>query len=444
MALLALGLLLPALGCAVPQPRGDGDLTKRRESTTGRSYYLYLPKDYVEASPAERSERRWPLVVTFHGMKPFDVAHSQAREWEQEADRYGYVVVAPILRAFAVFGEFPLRSVNSAFKSDEEATLAILNEVFETTQADRNNVLSTSWSSGGYLAHYMLNRHPDVFTCLAVRQSNFSSSVLSEDQVSESLYHPVLILSTENDFAICKRESQRGIEWYEHHGYKNFAWVYIRHLGHQRTPDTAADFFARVAGVKPNRPPRVLMARQALDGNPTGIALLTGRMEQFERPPTRSEARERQQPAGRRQANRRASADSGAVTGGASRQATAPAPTARRQTERRDVVQPAGPLGIRVSSTVGFEPLLLQYSAVCPESWQRSAEFNWRLNGEQISQGINGQRTLLRPGDYMLELQVVTQDGREHRVSRQIRVLRAMETQAAQQAGDVAERPASR
>ena len=55
------------------------------------------------------------------------------------------------------------------------------------------------------------------------------------------------------------------IKWYESHGYKNFGWIYINDLGHERTPDTAADFFARVSGVQPNRPPAVLEEGAALE-----------------------------------------------------------------------------------------------------------------------------------------------------------------------------------
>ena len=144
---LALGLLL-ATGCAVPQPRGAGKLERLVEPTTRRGYWLYLPKEYVQADPATRAQRRWPVVVSFHGMKPFDNARPQALEWEQEADRYGYIVLAPELRAPDVFGQFPLRSVSSTLKGDEEATLAILDHVFANTHADPTNVLSTGWSSG--------------------------------------------------------------------------------------------------------------------------------------------------------------------------------------------------------------------------------------------------------------------------------------------------------
>lgn len=428
----AAALILTA-GCAVPQPRGEGTLQRVVESTTGRPYYLYLPKDYVEADEAKRAKRRWPLVVTFHGMKPYDGARAQALEWEQEADRYGFIVVAPVLKAFVfLFGEFPLRTINPAFKSDELATLAVLDHVLETTPADPGNVLSTSWSSGGYLAHYMLNRHPDRFTCLAVRQSNYSGSVLDPTAVSRSLYHPVLVLSTQNDFAVCKKESREAIEWYETHGYKNLAWVYINRLGHERTPDTAADFFARVCGVKPNRPPAALVRRQAIDGNPTGLALLRGKMEQLRRPPgTRdtpvgSSSADPGRPTQPRRTIRAASrADRNLAVAASEAHATPPVQSKpRREQREKPLHRTSSPIGIRVSSAIGFEPLLLVYSADCPSDWHRTADFYWTLDGKTIGHGINGQRTITEPGDHTLELLVITNNGAEHRTSRRIRVVR--------------------
>lgn len=426
--LLAGVVLLAAGGCAVPQPRGEGRLERRTEPSTGRTYYLYLPKEYVQADEAGRAARRWPLVVTFHGMKPYDTAYSQAREWEQEADRYGYIVAAPVLRTFVfLFGEFPLRTVNKALQSDERATLAVLDHVFATTRADPANVLSTSWSSGGYIAHYMLNRHPDRFTCLAVRQSNFSAAVLDPALTARSAYHPVLILSTQNDVGICKRESREAIKWYEGHGYRNFAWIFINRLGHERTPDTAADFFARVCGVQPNRPPVVLSGRQAVDGNPAGLALLAGNMAQLQRPPD--------QAAGAPAADDVRVAVRGDPTPPRPVRPASPARPPAAATVTPGPVTPGAaaaqaPLSISLSSAVGFEPLLLVYAAECPSDWQRSASFQWTLNGQRIGQGVNGQKTILAPGDYTLEVVVVTRDGAEHRARRQIRVLKSMEASA--------------
>ncbi|HUU94170.1 MAG TPA: prolyl oligopeptidase family serine peptidase [Phycisphaerae bacterium] len=430
--------LLPLLawlggpGCAVPQKRGEGELSRIVEPTSKRGYWLYLPKDYVEADQAGRRARRWPLVVTFHGMKPFDNARPQACEWQQEADRYGFVVVAPELKAPDMFGQFPVRTINPPFKSDEEATLAILDHVFANTDADPSNVLATSWSSGGYTAHYMLNRHPDRFTCLAVRQSNFSASVLDPEITQRSRYHPILIIYTQNDFSICKRESAEGVRWYETHGYENQFWVLIKDKGHERTPDLAAEFFGRVAGLRPNRPPEVLVQRQAIDGNAEGLALLAGKGTAF-----RSAA----VVAARPEVAARSTVASTRVTAGGDAAPTPPRdamlvrPQPAPSTERDDDARAAratemqrqtthrSPVSIHVSSAIAIEPLHVGFRAICPSDWTRTADFLWTLDGEPVCSGVNGHLTLSEPKKYTLGLLVVTAQGKEYRAYRKIRVL---------------------
>lgn len=421
-------ILLAAGGCAVPQPRGNGELSRVIDPQSHRGYWQYFPVELVKhrEDPAYQT-RRYPVVVSFHGMKPFDNALKQALEWELEADRYSYIVVAPELSAPDVFQQFPVRTIHPAFRGDEVATISILDHVFATTPADRGNVLSTSWSSGGYIAHYMLNRHPDYFSCLGVRQSNFSESVLDGELARRSVQSPVLIVNSENDFKICKTESREAVNWYERNGYQNVAWVYVRHLGHERTPDLAADFFARVIGIEPNWPPDVLVSRQAIDGNPRGLALLAGNLS----------------PAGRQPSGHTGLAAAGAPA----LAARTPRPTPIRTNGNPASAGMSGPrangtvtaasnvpgparaaqpdLGIYVSTGIGEAPLLVGFSPECPESWRRTADFLWSLNGNTICTGVNGQKTIAEPGEYWLSLLVVTEDGLEHRAApKKIHVLR--------------------
>jgi poly(3-hydroxybutyrate) depolymerase len=455
LALIALTLT----GCAVPQPRGDGKLERLEEPTTGRGYWLYLPKTYVQSGEDQRAERRWPIVVTFHGMKPFDGAHAQACEWEQEADRFGFVVIAPELAAPDVLRQFPLREVTPALKEDERASVAIVHTVASNTHADATNVLATSWSSGGYMAHYMLNRHPEVFTCLGVRQSNFSASVLDPAMTAQSQQHPILILNTENDFAVCVKESREAIQWYESHGYRHFAWLTIKALGHERTPDIAAAFFGQVAGVKPMWPQEALVQRQAIDGNPTALALLAGKAAAFGRPAladasrspvgTRASAPPAPPPTQQRPVTLMAQHGAGwdtagpdrppvrtdsvrAVSASASKAAPANAPksTPPRGPSGSGNTPNEAPLSIWLSSAVANAPLLLEFTPECPADWQRTADFVWTLNGRTIATGIEGVTTIAEPGEYTLGLLVVTSDGGEHWASRKVRVLASLEAHA--------------
>lgn len=433
----AAALLAPCLACIVPQPRGAGQLERLVEPTVQRGYWRYLPKGYEPANPA-RPDHRYPLVMTFHGMKPFDTAIAQGLEWQQEADRYGFVVVVPELIAPDVLEQFPVRTIHPDFRADETASLAIMDHIFQTTNVDPAKVLSTSWSSGGYMAHYMMNHHPERFTCLAVRQSNFSATILDSTLARRSIYNPVLIVNTEKDFDVCKRESLEARQWYAAHGYRNLLWVFIKDLGHERTPELAADFFSRVVNAHANHPPSILAKRQAIDGNTQGLALLAGRPSTFVR--NTSALAPRSQAAVNTSNGRRTESDAAASAAGALRNndVVAAVPSSPDSIEpaitpERGAAPPARStkraLTIRATPRTGIEPLFISFSAECPADWQQSAEFQWTLNGSAIAKGLTGQQVVSEAGDHTLALTVVAPGGEEHHAVQTIRVLPRSGTQ---------------
>ncbi|MFQ5501891.1 MAG: hypothetical protein ACE5EQ_06265 [Phycisphaerae bacterium] len=247
---------IAASGCVVHQPRGQGEYQRVKEPRTGAIYHLYLPVDYVRNKgrhPNYPKVKRWPLVMTFHGMKPYDNAIPQEREWEQEADIYGYIVCAPELRTCDSFMEYPLTREHSYVKKDHERVLAIMDHVFVKTMADRKRVLSTSWSCGGYLAHFFPNRHPDRFSCIATRLSNFSPKLMRENVSPAYKKIPVAIFIGDGDFPACKNESEQAVAWYRARGFKVRGKM-IDSMGHRRIPQTAAAFFAEQLGIQPLHP----------------------------------------------------------------------------------------------------------------------------------------------------------------------------------------------
>lgn len=255
LPLLALALF-SASGCAVPQPRGEGLYQYITEPTTGAGYHLYLPKDYVKNNGRHPNPRikRWPLVMTFHGMKPYDNALPQEREWEKEADTYGYIVCAPELRTSDSFMEYPLTREHSYVLDDKRNVIAIMDHVVGTTLADPKKVLSTSWSCGGYLAHYFPNRFPERFSCIATRLSNFSPQLLIDETVPRYRDRtPVAIFIGDGDFAACKTESEEAVAWYTARGFKVRGKM-IDNMGHSRIPQTAAAFFAETLRMDPLHP----------------------------------------------------------------------------------------------------------------------------------------------------------------------------------------------
>lgn len=279
-----IGLILCA-GCAVPQPRGDGLHRRLQEPRTKAWYHLYLPVDYIRnrGRHPDPKVKRWPLVMTFHGMKPYDSAPAQEKEWEKEADVYGYIVCAPELHTCDSFMEYPLTKEHDYVLRDKRNVLAIMDRIFATTAADPKRVLSTSWSCGGYLAHYFPNRFPDRFSCIATRLSNFSPELMIEETVP--LYREktaVAVFIGDGDFPACKTESEEAVAWYTARKFRLVRGKMIDNMGHRRIPQVAAAFFAEQLGIEPLRPlqAQTTLARVRMtDYNPTQelIARLTPR-----------------------------------------------------------------------------------------------------------------------------------------------------------------------
>jgi predicted esterase len=252
-------ILVTLAGCAVPQRPGRGTVRHLVEPETQTGYWLYLPEDYEARSGQHPQWRRWPVVVTLHGLRPYDNAKPQIRSWQEEADRYRFIVIAPELETCdSVTMQFPLRDPSKDYvRQDEKAIIAILDEVCRRTNADPHKVLATSFSSGGYLAHYMVNRHPERFSCLAVRGSNFSDSLLDYSQIPKYRDTPIGIFFGQNDFKVCKRESIEAIKWYQRYHFYVLG-KQVEGYGHQRHPETAAAFFAWIIGASPRSTPKVM------------------------------------------------------------------------------------------------------------------------------------------------------------------------------------------
>jgi len=420
------------VGCAVPQKRGMGQALRRKEATTDRPYWLYLPKGYSSGENPWTNSKRYPVVVTFHGMRPFDDYQAHIKQWQQEADRYGFIVIAPRLKACDVSQPFPINRITPAVKADEQATLAILDEVFRTTHADPNHVLSTSFSSGGYLAHYMVNRHPERFSCIAVFQSNFAAELLDPAQVPLYRDYPVAILSSENDLGVTQRESAAALDWYDRNGFKVLAKQLLTR-GHERTPEVAAIIFADSAHIKPNSPPRLNQYRVA-DVQPTSQH---SRPSMGSRSPRSANARANSTP-------KRGTGDSGDLLFG-DRVADAGARGPNRSTDRADTApvsgrstsntppptragtaQPGNSSNtpqIRVNSKIGLAPHLISFEAVIPYALRHGADCLWMHNNAPICRGFSGQKIFTTPGEHRLSVLIVTDDNRELRASTQITVL---------------------
>lgn len=257
LATCGVGLVAGLCGCVVPQPLGRGLEQRVAEPRLQAEYFLYLPEAYVKNNGAYPGDpnRRWPVVMTFHGMKPYDTWDRQIHEWQEEADTYGYIVCAPWLQSCdGIFMQFPLRKEHDYVLKDKERVMACLDHLLATTRADPNAVLSTSWSSGGFMAHYFPNKFPHRFRCIATRLSNFSPDIMTDATVPLYRETPVAVFIGESDFPACTEQSKNAVAWYKSRGFRTVDGKMIDGIGHKRIPQTAAAFFARQLGIEPLDP----------------------------------------------------------------------------------------------------------------------------------------------------------------------------------------------
>ncbi len=255
--MLAVSMMLATqCGCPVPQRPGLGQCSRLVEPETKTGYWLYLPEDYVRNNGQRAGNASWPMVVTLHGLRPYDDAKPQIRSWQQEADRYGLIVVAPELRTCdQLVMQLPLRDSSKWYvRTDEKAILAVMDEVCRRTNADPTRVLLTCFSSGGYMAHYMMNRHPERFLTLAAMGANFNEELIDYTQIPKYRSTKLAIFFGENDFKLCREESLRAVSWYRRYRFDVDARQ-VAGLGHERRPQLASVFFARLIGTPPKTPP---------------------------------------------------------------------------------------------------------------------------------------------------------------------------------------------
>ena len=250
-----LGLLLMAAmlltGCPVHQKPGTGTQFTIEEPQTNKTYYLYLPAGYD-------SNKRYPLVVTIHGIKPLDSADRQIREWQSSADKHGLIVAAPIVSNANIWW---IPFVTAGVKRDEQMIMDIMDHIFSNTSADPDRVMITAWSGGGYMMHYVANQHPDRFAALCSRGSLFYPAVLDEEnaRLMGQRDFPLMVFYGQGDPVQVQVESKCAIRWYASRGFSVESYVIPQSFwmlkmalsglgGHDRQPEMAAEFFQRVTG----------------------------------------------------------------------------------------------------------------------------------------------------------------------------------------------------
>jgi len=233
-------LLLAGLftaGCEVPERlKVETEFPEFREvePSTGCSYWEYVPSCYSH-------EKVYPLVVSCHGTRPFDVAQHHIQEWKKLAEINGLIVVAPeLVGTDGVFGHGP----EWAMLENERRILGIISHLGYRYLVDRDRMGITGFSGGGYPAYWVGLRHPKLFSALAARSCNFNARSLEGWIPLAAGEVPVLVYWGENDPGPIRHQSRAAVQWLTKMGLPVTAAV-IPELGHERYPEAALAFFMR-------------------------------------------------------------------------------------------------------------------------------------------------------------------------------------------------------
>ena len=215
-------------------------ILKGTDPATSRPYCLYVPSGY-------KARKACPLVISCHGTVPYDRAEHQVREFQAVAEENGWIVAAPELKGTdGILGDG-----NEAVSGNEKEVLSLLELLAGKYNIDRANVLLTGFSGGAFAAYGIGLRHPEAFSCLAIRSGNFNAKVLPRELPAAAKKMLILIYYSQNDPGAITEQSKRAVQFLKEAG----ADPNVRMLegaGHVRRPETAAEFF--LARQRPSRP----------------------------------------------------------------------------------------------------------------------------------------------------------------------------------------------
>jgi len=243
-------LLAVAGGCHVPQ-RQDTPAWQRHEidPISRRGYYIYVPDGYNHSTPA-------PLIISCHGTPPYDVADHHIRELKMLGEQNGCIIVAPELIATdGLIGDGPIVGM----LDDERFILSLISSLSYRFNIDRANIMITGFSGGGFPTYWVGLRHPDVFSAVVARSSNFSRHNLDGWYPAGGTSQAVMVYYTQNDPGAIRGQSDVAIEYLRSKGY-DVETKEIPGLGHERRPDVAMDFFRR-HWRRPSRPTQLVIRR---------------------------------------------------------------------------------------------------------------------------------------------------------------------------------------
>jgi len=201
-------------------------------------YRLYVPTSYTD-------DRQWPLVVTLHGTYLWDGPVRQISEWGALAEEHQFIVVAPHLRSVQGVLPVPQQWWFDDLAKDERAVMAIIDEVCRNYRVDRNVIMLTGFSAGGYPLYYIGLRNPQRFQMLIARACNSSIRLFERIKLTDAARNlPIVIFWGKEDLAPIQKQSWQAFRWLRRHRFYRAERHEIRG-GHLRRPEVAYRFWRK-------------------------------------------------------------------------------------------------------------------------------------------------------------------------------------------------------
>lgn len=118
------------------------------------AYWLHLPQGYGAGG------RRWPLILFLHGM-------GERGDQLELVKRHGIPKIAEEWSDFPFIAVSPQCPADSIWSLQQDALLALLDEILGHYAADPARVYLTGLSMGGYGTWELASAHPERFAAIA-------------------------------------------------------------------------------------------------------------------------------------------------------------------------------------------------------------------------------------------------------------------------------------
>ena len=202
---------------------------------------MYIPKGYT-------AKKKWPLVISAPGTFPFDSPPGTRNAWVDAAEQHGLIDLLPRLRLGQRAAEHQGRPEETGGR--RQGGDGHRPGSARATRIDPNGIFTTGWSGGGYPAHYIGLKHPDMLRAIIGRTANFSEDLVDDETARKARHMHVFCFFAESDLAGIPEQNRRANFYYTTRGFLNFE---IKEVpgGHSKNNDLAGEWISKLLNTWP-------------------------------------------------------------------------------------------------------------------------------------------------------------------------------------------------